>query len=342
MKRFELAVIGGGPAGLAAALEARQRGIKRIILLERERELGGILQQCVHSGFGLHLFKEELTGPEYAERFIESIGQSDIVCKTDTTVLEITDRRTVTAVNDTDGYMEIEAEALVLATGCRERTREAVGIPGDRPAGILTAGSAQRFMNLEGYRIGKRAVILGSGDVGLIMARRLTLEGSEVAAVVEAMPAPSGLRRNVIQCLDDFGIPLLLGHTVTSVIGKNRLEGVRIAQVDSRMQPISGTETLIPCDALLLSVGLIPENDLALQAGIAINEDNQGLAVDERMQTSAEGIFACGNAVSIHSLADYVTIQGRLAGRSAASFILDRQRRTGLDPDHPDRRHMAR
>ncbi|BCG57273.1 NAD(P)/FAD-dependent oxidoreductase [Paenibacillus sp. URB8-2] len=342
MERFELAVIGGGPAGLAAALEARKSGIGRIILFERERELGGILQQCVHSGFGLHLFKEELTGPEYAERFIESVRQSDIVYKTDTTVLEISGKRTVKAVNAADGFMEIGAEALVLATGCRERTREAIGIPGDRPAGIFTAGSAQRYMNLEGYRIGKRVVILGSGDVGLIMARRLTLEGSEVVAVVEAMPAPSGLGRNVIQCLDDFGIPLLLGHTVTSTIGKDRLEGVQLAQVDSRMQPIAGTETLIPCDALLLSVGLIPENELALQAGIAIDEDNCGLAVDERLQTSAEGIFACGNAVSIHSLADYVTIQGRLAGRSAARFILDKYRRTGSDPEHQDGRHIAR
>ncbi|MBY9081481.1 FAD-dependent oxidoreductase [Paenibacillus sp. HN-1] len=337
MRRFELAVIGGGPAGMAAALEAREQGVRDIIVLEREPELGGILQQCIHSGFGLKYFNEELTGPEYAERFMDRLGATDIVVKTDTTALEISRDRRVKAVNPEDGYFEIEADALILATGCRERTREAVGIPGDRPAGVYTAGSAQRFINQEGYIIGRRALILGSGDVGLIMARRLTLEGCEVIAVAEARPAASGLKRNVRQCLDDFGIPLLLSHTVTSILGKDRLEGVVLSEVDENLQPLPGKSVHVACDTLLLSVGLIPETELAVLAGIPVHETQGGLLVNENLQCGVEGIFACGNAVRIYDLADTVSLQGQLAGRSAADFIFNHRSTASAAQDRNER-----
>lgn len=325
MKRFELAVIGGGPAGMAAALEARKRGVSRIAILEREPELGGILQQCIHSGFGLTYFEEELTGPEYAERFIQLLRGSDIEVLTDTTILAIGTDRKLTAVNPVMGYFEILADSLILATGCREKTRDSIGIPGDRPAGVFTAGSAQRFMNREGGCIGRRAVILGSGDVGLIMARRLALEGCEVVAVAEARAVPTGLKRNVLQCLNDFGIPLLLSHTVTSIVGKERLEGVVLSQVDEHLQPIPDQSEFIECDALLLSVGLIPETDLAIQAGIPVHETQGGLLVDENLLCGAEGIFACGNAVRIFDLADSVSRQAERAGRSAAAYLAGRK-----------------
>ncbi len=317
----DLVVIGGGPAGLAAAIEARRHGVRDILLLERDRELGGILPQCIHNGFGLHLFKKELTGPEYAECFIDELKDLNIEYKLDTMVLRIHKNRIIEAVSPNEGYFRVQARAVILAMGCRERTRGALLIPGSRPAGIFTAGTAQRLVNIEGSPVGKKAVILGSGDIGLIMARRLTLEGANVEAVVEMMPYPGGLNRNIVQCLHDFEIPLLLSHTVVNVYGRDRLTGVEIARVDQNQKVIPGTRQSIECDTMLLSVGLIPENELSVQCGIELDPTTQGPVVDEHMQTSIDGIFACGNVVHVHDLVDYVTEESRKAGRSAAAYI---------------------
>lgn len=318
---YDIVVIGGGPAGLAAAIEARRGGIKKILVIERDRELGGILQQCIHNGFGLHIFKEELTGPEYAEKFIKELITMGIEYKLDTMALEVTKDRKITAMNSTDGMLYIQAKAVILAMGCRERTRGAIRIPGTRPAGVMTAGTAQRFVNMEGYMVGKKIVILGSGDIGLIMARRLTLEGANVLAVAELMPYSGGLTRNIVQCLEDFSIPLYLSHTVVGIEGHDRLEAVTIAQVDHRFKPIKGTEKKFECDTLLLSVGLIPENELSKSAGIELDPVTGGPIVNESMETSVEGIFACGNVVHVHDLVDWVTEESKKAGSSAAQFI---------------------
>jgi NADPH-dependent 2,4-dienoyl-CoA reductase/sulfur reductase-like enzyme len=318
---YDIVVIGGGPAGLAAAIEARKNGIKKILIIERDRELGGILQQCIHNGFGLHIFKEELTGPEYAERFIQELITMGIEYKLDTMALEVSDQKMISAMNSTDGIFHIEAKAIILAMGCREKTRGAIRLPGTRPAGVLTAGTAQRFVNMEGYMVGKRIVILGSGDIGLIMARRLTLEGAEVLAVAELMPYSGGLTRNIVQCLEDFNIPLYLNHTVVNIEGRDRVEAVTIAQVDKSFKPIKGTEKKFECDALLLSVGLIPENELSKSAGIALDKVTGGPIVYESMETSVEGIFACGNVVHVHDLVDWVTEESKRAGSGAAKYV---------------------
>lgn len=319
--KYDLVVIGGGPGGLAAAIEAKKNGIDNILVIERDKELGGILQQCIHNGFGLHEFKEELTGPEYAQRFIEKLLEMNIEYKLDTMVLDLTEDKKIRAINSKDGYMVIEAKAVILAMGCRERTRGAISIPGDRPSGVFTAGAAQRFINMEGYMVGKKVLILGSGDIGLIMARRLTLEGAEVKAVVELMPFSGGLTRNIVQCLDDYNIPLYLSHTVIDVVGKDRLEKVVIAKVDENRKPIPGTEKEYECDTLLLSVGLIPENDISRKTGLEIDRRTNGLIVNEMMETSAEGIFACGNVVHVHDLVDFVSAEARKAGAAAARYI---------------------
>lgn len=321
MLQYDIVVIGGGPAGLAAAIEARKNGVKKILVIERDRELGGILQQCIHNGFGLQVFKEELTGPEYAERFIKELITMNIEYKLDTMVLEVSNSKAITAINSTDGVLNIQAKAVILAMGCRERTRGAIRIPGTRPAGVLTAGTAQRFVNMEGYMIGKRVVILGSGDIGLIMARRLTLEGADVLAVAELMPYSGGLKRNIVQCLEDFNIPLYLSHTVVNIEGHDRVESVTIAQVDEKLKPIKGTEKKFECDTLLLSVGLIPENELSKSAGIELHNITGGPIVNESMETSVEGIFACGNVVHVHDLVDWVTEESRRAGSSAAKYV---------------------
>ncbi|MBU7033307.1 MAG: FAD-dependent oxidoreductase [Theionarchaea archaeon] len=321
--KAQIVIIGGGPAGLAAALSARQGGIEdsQILILEREMELGGILPQCIHDGFGNFIFGEMLTGPEYAQRFIDEIKKTDIPVHLNTMVLDITPERVVTAVNPREGIFLIEAESIILATGCRERTRAQIFIPGDRPAGIYTAGVAQRFINIEGIMPGKRIVILGSGDVGLIMARRFTLEGAQVEGVYEIMPYAGGLTRNVVQCLEDYHIPLYLSHTFTSIVGKNRVEGVTVAQVDESMHPLRETERFIPCDTIILSVGLIPENELSQAASIQLDPVTGGPVVDEFMQTCVPGIFACGNVVHVHDLVDDVTQASQTAGRGVAAYV---------------------
>ena len=318
----DVAVIGGGPAGLAAALAAQAEGAERVLIIERNTELGGILQQCIHHGFGLHRFKEELTGPEYAQRFINLVRETNIEVLLETMVMELTPERRIYAVNSKDGMLEIEAKAVVLAMGCRERTRGALRIPGARPAGVFSAGAAQRYVNIDGYMPGKRAVILGSGDIGLIMARRFTLEGAKVEAVVEVMPYAAGLTRNVVQCLEDFDIPLYLESTVVEIHGGKRLEAVTVAKMDRDWNPVAGTERLIECDTLLLSVGLVPENELSLQAGVAIDPVTGGPVVDHALMTSVPGIFACGNVLHVHDLVDNVSRESERAGSYAGRYAL--------------------
>jgi len=322
-REIDVAVIGGGAAGLAAAIKAKEKGIESIVILERNEELGGILPQCIHTGFGLRHFKENLTGPEYISRFIKKVEDLQIESKLDTMVLEITPDKKILAVNSIDGLLELQAKAIVLAMGCRERTRGALGIAGTRPAGILTAGTAQRLMDIEGYMPGAKVVILGSGDVGLIMARRFVMEGAKVEAVVEILPYASGLSRNVVQCLEDFNIPLLLEHTVTSIHGTDRVEAVTVAKVDVNWRPIQETERTIKCDTLILSVGLIPENELSQTASIVLDPATGGPIVNEYMETSVQGIFGCGNVVHVYDLVDHVTQAGELAGESAARYVLN-------------------
>lgn len=318
---YDIVIVGGGPAGMAAAIAAKKGGCESILILERDTRIGGILLQCIHNGFGLHHFGEELTGPEYAGRFSDEVEKLGIEYKTDTMVLEVNAEKQVTAINTKDGLMQIQAKAVILAMGCRERTRGALVIPGTRPAGIFTAGSAQRFVNIDGYLPGKKVVILGSGDIGLIMARRLTLEGAEVKLICELMPFSAGLRRNIVQCVENFNIPLKFSHTITKIHGKERVEGVSVAAVDKNRKPIPGTEEFIECDTLLLSVGLIPENEISNGCGISIDSTTSGPIVNEHMQTSVEGIFACGNTVHVHDLVDFVTAESLRAGENAAKYV---------------------
>jgi len=318
---YDLVIIGGGPAGLAVALEARRNAVKDILLLERDKYLGGILPQCIHNGFGLQYFKEELTGPEYAERFITKLNDNQIDVKTETMVIKITADKRIIAINRDDGLLHIQAKVVVLAMGCRERTREAIAIPGNRPAGIFTAGTAQRYINIEGYIPGREVVVLGSGDIGMIMARRMTLEGARVKAVLEIMSFSTGLIRNKVQCLDDFNIPLKFNHTITRIKGEKRVERVTVAQVDKNLQPIPGTEEEISCDTILLSVGLIPENELTREVGIELDPVTRGPIVNENREIDIEGIFACGNVLHVHDLADFVTEEGEIVGRAAGEYI---------------------
>jgi NADPH-dependent 2,4-dienoyl-CoA reductase/sulfur reductase-like enzyme len=320
--QVDVAVIGGGPAGLASALAACSEGAEKVLIIERNTELGGILQQCIHHGFGLHRFKEELTGPEYAQRFVNLVKETDIEVLLETMVLEVTSDRKIYAVSTSTGMLEISAKAIVLAMGCRERTRGALRIPGGRPAGVFSAGTAQRYVNIDGYLPGKKAVILGSGDIGLIMARRFTLEGAKVEAVVEVLPYAAGLTRNVVQCLEDYDIPLYLQSTVIEIHGTKRIEAVTIAQVDANWNPIPGTERKIECDTLLLSVGLVPENELSSQAGVSIDPVTNGPIVDDSMMTSIPGIFACGNVLHVHDLVDNVSKESERAGRYAGRYAL--------------------
>ena len=327
MNNYDLVIVGVGHAGLAAAVSARDNGIESILIIERDKELGGILNQCIHNGFGLHTFKEELTGPEYAARYIDEICKRQIEYKVNTMVMDISvlesgDKK-VTAMNRTDGMFEIEANAVILAMGCRERSRGALNIPGYRPAGIYSAGTAQRLVNMEGYMPGKKVVILGSGDIGLIMARRMTLEGAKVEVVAELMPYSGGLKRNIVQCLDDFGIPLKLSHTVVDIEGKERVEAVTIAQVGADRKPIPGTEIRYECDTLLLSCGLLPENELSRSAGVTLSTVTSGPIVNDSLETSVDGVFACGNVLHVHDLVDYVSQEAASAGKNAAAYILN-------------------
>ena len=328
---YDLIVVGGGPAGLAAACAAWEGGLKRILIVERDKELGGILNQCIHNGFGLHYFKEELTGPEYAGRFVKMLADTGVEVRLDTMVLEVTADRSVHMVGSTTGYRVEQAKSIVLAMGCRERTRGAIAIPGTRPAGVYTAGAAQRYVNMEGWLPGTRVVILGSGDIGLIMARRMMLEGAKVLACVEVMPYSGGLNRNIVQCLNDYDIPLYLSHTVTDIRGKDRVEQVVVSQVDEKRNPIPGTEMVFDCDTLLLSVGLIPENELTRQAGVEMDRRTNGAVVYENMETSIPGVFACGNVCHVHDLVDFVTGESQRAGAAAARYVL-RGENGGAEP----------
>lgn len=328
MREYDIVIIGGGPAGLAAAAAARDTGIDSILILERDKELGGILNQCIHNGFGLHTFKEELTGPEYAARFAGQVFEKKIEYKLNTMVMDISREKVVTAMNRDEGLFEIQAKAVILAMGCRERSRGALNIPGYRPAGVFSAGTAQRLVNMEGYMPGREVVILGSGDIGLIMARRMTLEGAKVKVVAELMPYSGGLKRNIVQCLDDYGIPLRLSHTVVDIKGKERLEGITLARVDEKGKPIPGTEEEYTCDTLLLSVGLIPENELSNGMGVEMNRITSGPIVNESLETSVPGVFACGNVLHVHDLVDFVSEEAAAAGRNAAGFVTGK----GLKP----------
>jgi len=321
MMHHDIVIIGGGPAGLAAAVSARRAGVEDILILERDNVLGGILNQCIHNGFGLHTFKEELTGPEYAARYIEMVMEEKIPYRLNTMVIDINSEKEVTYINREEGLVTIKAGAVILAMGCRERPRGALNIPGYRPAGIFSAGTAQRLMNIEGYSVGKEVVILGSGDIGLIMARRMTLEGAKVKVVAELMPYSGGLKRNIVQCLDDYDIPLKLSHTVTEIHGKERVTGITIAEVDGNRKTIPGTEEYYSCDTLLLSVGLIPENELTKGIGVSMNQITSGPNVNDHLQTEAEGVFACGNVLHVHDLVDYVSEEANLAGKNAAAYV---------------------
>lgn len=321
MKRCDLVIVGGGPAGLAAAIAAKKKGIDDILIVERDDRLGGILNQCIHNGFGLHTFQEELTGPEYAYRFICQVKELEIPCLTGTMVLDITPEKIITIMNRKDGVVQIQAKSIILAMGCRERPRGALNIPGYRPMGIYSAGTAQHLVNVEGYLPGKEVVILGSGDIGLIMARRMTLEGAKVKVVAELMPYSGGLKRNIVQCLDDFGIPLKLRHTVVDIKGKKKLEGVTLAEVDEKGKPVPGTEEYYSCDTLLLSCGLIPENELSREMGISMNPVTNGPIVDESLESSISGVFVCGNVLHVHDLVDFVSEEAKCAGENAADYI---------------------
>ena len=330
MKEYNLVIIGAGPAGLSAAYEAYQAGERNILIMERDQHLGGILNQCIHNGFGLHRFKEELSGPEYAQRFIEMIKNTNVEIKSDSMVIHITKDKEIHYLNTKEGYQTLKAKAIILAMGCRERTRGAISIPGDRASGVFTAGAAQKYCNMDGYLVGKRVVILGSGDIGLIMARRMTLEGAKVLAVVELMPYSNGLTRNVVQCLEDFNIPLYLSHTVTDVIGNGRVEKVIVSKVDENKKPIPGTEMTFDCDTLLLSVGLIPENELSKEAGVILDKRTSGPIVYENMETSIPGVFACGNVLHVHDLADNASIEAGRAGIAAAKYIKEGNDESGV------------
>lgn len=331
MLHYDIVIIGGGPAGLAAAVSAKRNGAESILVLERDKELGGILNQCIHNGFGLHTFKEELTGPEYAQRFIDQLMAEKIEYKLNTMVLDISKDKLVSALNREDGILEIQAKAVILAMGCRERSRGALNIPGYRPAGVYSAGTAQRLVNMEGYMPGREIVILGSGDIGLIMARRMTLEGAKVKVVAELLPYSGGLKRNIVQCLDDFDIPLKLSHTVVDIKGKERVEGIVLARVDENRKPIPGTEEFYSCDTLLLSCGLIPENELSREMGVEMSPVTSGPFVNESLETNVEGVFACGNVLHVHDLVDFVSKEAQRAGKNAAEYILRGKKEGGLD-----------